>query len=180
MNEKKCFEIKQEQHKEEGIVHAVVSVFNVTDSHGDIIIKGAFRDSIERHKKRGTLPPGIFYHDCTKPVAKTVDAWEDNEGLHVIGKFNLDTQRGRETFSDIKAGILNEYSFGFRVLQQKKTKRGREILKVDWVEWSPVLIGANRCTYTASVKSKNHYDDESKLLRIYQDAYSRWLLKIKK
>ena len=138
---------------EKGIVHAVVSVFGNADMHGDVVCCGAFKRSIEEGLGRGKLPPGVFHHDWTAPVAKTLKAWEAEDGLHVIGQFNLETQRGRETFSDIKAGIISEYSFGFQVVQHKQVDGRRHILDVNWFEWSPVLIGANRNTYTSEVKS---------------------------
>jgi hypothetical protein len=141
--------IKDKSH---GIVHAVVAVFGNVDEHGDVVCPGAFRKCIEHGKARGKLPPGVFYHDWSQPVAKTLDAWESEDGLHVVGQFNLETQRGRETFSDIKAGIITEYSFGFRTLRGEKKGDVRHILEVDWYEWSPVLMGANRETRTVGVK----------------------------
>ena len=135
-----------------GIVHAVVSVFGNVDAHGDVVCAGAFERSLGAARMSGKFPPGVFYHDWKQPVAKTIAAWEDFDGLHVVGQFNLETQRGRETFSDIKAGIITEYSFGFRVLVEEKSSEGRLIKDLEWYEWSPVLMGANRQTYTAGVK----------------------------
>ncbi len=140
------------RHDNEGYLHALVSTFSEKDSHGDIIMPGAFKESIHRCKKNKKFPPGLYQHDVKLPVAKTVDAWEDDVGLHVIAKFNLDTQRGRDTFSDIKAGILTEYSIGFRIIDFKNKGNSREIYQVDWMEWSPVFMGANRNTETISIK----------------------------
>jgi HK97 family phage prohead protease len=135
-----------------GVVHAVVSVFGNKDLHGEVVCRGAFARSLEEGGRLGKLPPGVFHHDWTRPVAKTLRAWEAEDGLHVVGQFNLETQRGRETFSDIKAGIITEYSFGFRVVSEKMVDGARHLTDVEWLEWSPVLIGANRLTYTAGVK----------------------------
>ena len=135
-------------------VHAVVSVFGNRDHAGDIMQKGAFARSIEAGKQKGKLPPGVAHHDWTLPVAKTLDAYEADDGLHVLSKFNSETQRGREMFSDIKAEIITEYSFGFRTVDSEQKDDGDRLIKdVEWFEWSPVLVGCNPATYTAGVKS---------------------------
>jgi len=138
---------------ERGEVEAVVSVFSgPPDADGDVMVKGAFARTIAASQARGKFPPAVWAHDWQSPVAKTLSAEERDDGLHVTGRFNLETQRGRETFSDIKAGIITEYSFGFRTLEADRKDGARHIKSVDWLEWSPVLIGANRDTRTVGVK----------------------------
>jgi uncharacterized protein len=136
----------------QGVVECVVSCFGNKDSDNDIVEKGAFAKTLDRWAQKGKLPPGVWHHDWKAPVAKTLKAYEAEDGLHVKAQFNLETQRGRETFSDIKAGIVTEYSFGFRVLDAERKEGTRYIKEVEWFEWSPVLIGANRDTYTVGVK----------------------------
>ena len=138
---------------EQGVVEAVCSVFGGSpDADGDVMVKGAFARTIAASQARGKFPPAVWAHDWQSPVAKTLAAEERDDGLHVTGRFNLETQRGRETFSDIKAGIITEYSFGFRTLEADRKDGARHIKSVDWLEWSPVLIGANRDTRTVGVK----------------------------
>ena len=119
---------------------------------------GAFSKSIAEAKARGKFPPGVWAHDWSLPVAKTLEATEASDGLHVVGQFNLETQRGRETYSDIKAGIITEYSFGFKTVDADRKDGARHIKAVDWFEWSPVLIGANRETRTVAVKGAEPSD----------------------
>jgi hypothetical protein len=152
-----------------GVVHACVSVFGNVDASGDIVCTGAFKRSLEVAEASGKFPPGVFYHDWKQPVARTLKAWEALDGLHVLGQFNLETQRGRETFSDIKAGIITEYSFGFRVLAEEKSREGRLIKDLEWYEWSPVLMGANRMTYTAGVKGLKGDSFDAEWLRLRKD-----------
>ena len=151
--ERKTYSAKSDiQDEAEGKVHVIVSVFENKDSDNDIIHKGAFADSIKTAKELGKFPPGIWSHDWKSPVARTDDAYEDSEGLNVLAQFNMKTQRGRETFYDIEQKIITEYSFGFTNTVFSRKDDVRHITNLKWMEWSPVLIGANRQTRTESVK----------------------------
>lgn len=135
---------------EKGIIEAYVSIFDNVDLVGDIIKRGAFAESLAKK-----LPKGVWGHDWNVPVAKTLEAREDEKGLYIKAQFNLDTQRGQEAYSDIKFGIIDEFSIGFRVLDDEWTEDNiRVITKARLYEWSPVLVGANPDTELISVKSK--------------------------
>lgn len=140
----------------EGTLHAIVSVFGNKDSDDDVIVKGAFKSSIEKAQKLGKFPPGIWHHNWEQPVAKTLDMWEEDDGLHIIGKFNLNTQIGRETHSNIKEEIITEYSFGFRILEFDRKDGIRYIKDLDKKEWSPVLYGSNPLTSTIAIKKETN------------------------
>lgn len=142
----------QVEAEAEGRVHALVSVFKNMDHDGDIVIPGAFQKSLQNWQERGKLPVGVFYHDWKQPVAKTLAMEEKDDGLHVVGQFNLETQRGRETFSDIKAGLITEYSFGYRVVDSERKDGARHLKELHIYEWSPVVVGANSMTATLGVK----------------------------
>jgi len=133
-----------------GEIEAVVAVFNNVDAYGDKILPGAFTKSLARK-----LPRCVWMHDWKAPVAKTVSAIETAEGLQVKGMFNLDTQRGREAYSDVKKGLVDEFSIGFYIKKWTKDEENDiwELVELDLVEWSPVLVGANPATRLISVKS---------------------------
>ena len=146
---------------DEGILEAVVSVFNNVDSVGDRVLPGFFEQSL-----KGKMPKGVWMHDWNAPVAKTLEARElyPNDpllpdvlkglgGLYVKAKFNQNTQRGREAFSDIKEGIIDEFSIGYSVQEDRIAPDGaRELVKGTLFEWSPVLFGANPQTAIVSAK----------------------------
>jgi hypothetical protein len=137
-------------------------VFNNVDMGGDVIRLGAFDKSVQRKK-----PKGVWMHDGTATVAKTLDTYpvpagdprlpEKIAGLggqYVKGQFNLSTQRGKDAFSDIQFGIVDEFSIGYWPTAQNLMKDGtRELLEIDWLEWSPVLAGMNPLTQLVSAKS---------------------------
>lgn len=145
-----------------GIIEKIVSVFDVEDYGRDVMERGCFKDSLKRK-----LPKGVWMHDGAQPIAKTLEARElaPNDpllpekikqfgGLYIKGQYNLETQRGREAYSDIKFGAVDEFSIGF--LADKETSRivknVRYIKKAMLVEWSPVLMGMNPMTQVLSVK----------------------------
>lgn len=147
---------------DDGIVEAIVSVFGNVDSYNERVMPGAFAASIAEK-----LPKGVWMHDWMQPVAKTLEARELDPGdallpegiknlggLYVKAQFNLETQIGKESFSNIKAGIIDEFSIGYSV---KKWAYDEEtgvwdLIELGLYEWSPVLVGANRATALVSAK----------------------------
>lgn len=163
MIERKSFPITLQKADETGVIEAIVSVFNNVDSGKEIVRQGFFEKSITKK-----LPKGVWAHDWKQPIAKTLEAKElppgDPQlpeqlkllgGTYIKGQFNLDTQRGREAYSDIKFGIVDEFSIGYSVTTDKKSADGtRELIEGDWKEWSPVLVGMNPETALISIKSE--------------------------
>lgn len=163
---------------EKGIIEAYVSIFNNVDLGGDKILPGAFADSLKKK-----YPKGVWSHNWDQPIAKTLEAKEDEKGLYIKGQFNLDTQRGKDAFSDIKFGIIDEFSIGFRIQEYSWEKEGadedeiRVIKKIKLYEWSPVLAGMNPETELIGVKADQtkrlikfvKTDNEKRLVKIYFD-----------
>ena len=159
----------------EGIVQAVVSVTNIVDNVNDIIVPGAYAETLEKR-----VPKGVWSHDTTVPVAKTISAEElnpgderlpehlkeqDAGGVLVKMKFNLNTTRGRDAYEDIKFfGGEQEWSIGYSVPEGGSEMKGdsgiREIKRLEWYEYSPVLFGAAPGTKTVSVKEMEIEDKD--------------------
>ncbi len=153
----------------EGIVEAVVSVTNIVDNVKDVIIPGAYDETLQKR-----VPKGVWSHDTTVPVARTVQAEElhpgddrlpehlkaqDAGGVLVKMQFNLNTTRGRDAYEDIKFfGGEQEWSIGYSVPEGGSEMKGdtgiRHIKKLEWYEYSPVLFGAAPGTKTVSVKDE--------------------------
>ena len=151
----------------EGTVEAVVSVTNIVDNVNDVIEPGAYLDTLQKR-----IPKGVWSHDTTIPVARTLAAVElepgderlprhlqeaDAGGVLVKMKFNLNTTRGREAYEDIKFfGGEQEWSIGYSVPEGGSEMKGetgvRHIKRLEWYEYSPVLFGAAPGTATVSVK----------------------------
>ncbi|MEU4231075.1 2'-5' RNA ligase family protein [Nonomuraea sp. NPDC026600] len=165
--------------QDEGIVEALVSVTGVVDNVGDLILPGAYTETLAQR-----TPKGFFSHDDKVWVARTEQveellpgdprlaamaaeakiAWPREAGaLYVKARFNLETKDGREAFSNVKFfGQEQEWSIGYRVPKGGATRDAkgiRRIKKLDLFEYSPVAFGANSQTFTLSVKSALADDD---------------------
>lgn len=153
-----------------GIAEMIVSVFSNVDSGGEVVLPGFFNESLATRRTSDGRPrvKGVWSHDWKTPVAKTLDAKEleagderlpesirDLGGLWVQGQFNMETQRGREAFSDLKFGSIDEFSIGYQVLEDRfDPKTGtRYLIKGDLFEWSPVLLGMNEATALIGTKT---------------------------
>lgn len=154
---------------QQGMVEAYCSVFNNVDYAGEVIRPGFFADTIAGANTQGkTLPKILWSHNMwDMPLGVTTEAEEvlpyDSRlpapisslgGLRVVGKFNLDTRNGADAFSHIKFGSLDKYSIGYYVIEDKFNRDTGvvELLKGDWIEWSPVNFAANDATLTVDAK----------------------------
>src|SRR5262245_45159125 len=78
----------------DGTFEGYASLFNREDLGGDIILPGAFRDSLAR---RG--PAGIkllFQHDANQPIGVWLRIEEDSRGLQVRGRLMREVEKARE------------------------------------------------------------------------------------
>lgn len=134
---------------EAGRIEAVFSTFDIIDSAGDIVVKDAFTD--------GQEVPLVWAHDWTNPIGKGRIRVEEERAVF-DGAFWLDTADGEQAYRKVKnMGGTQEFSWGFRVLDAHMEERDAEtvrvITKAEVFEVSPVLVGANRETYTLAIKS---------------------------
>ena len=132
-----------------GEITALVSVFGNTDFANERVMPGAFTKSLANK-----LPKGVWAHDWKQPIAKTLEGHETDKGLVIRALFNLDTQRGKEAFSDTKFGLM-EFSIGYSVVKDSiEEKSGvRELHELLLHERSPVLVGMNPATELLTIKS---------------------------
>lgn len=126
------------------------------DSYGDIVMPGAFKDSLSDHSSRGSMPKLFWQHDPHQPIGKWIDAKEDDNGLLMRGKLNMGVQRGREAYELLKAGDIDGLSIGYRIKKHTEDKeKGVWFLeKLDLFEVSVVSIGANSNATIGNVKAE--------------------------
>ena len=148
--EHKSYKARVESAGEAGEITALVSVFGNVDRAKEVVRPGAFAASLSRR-----MPKGVWAHDWSKPIAKTLEARETPEGLVIRGQFNLDTQSGREAYSNIKFGIIDEFSIGYKIVKESRDseKGTRNLDELELFEWSPVLVGMNEDTRLLSIKN---------------------------
>jgi len=151
------------------------------DSYGDVIAPGAFAESLADHKAAGTMPKMFWQHDSWEPIGKWIDAKEDEKGLYLRGKLNMDVQRAREAHALLKNGDIDGLSIGYRIKEYSvDTESGVWTLeRVDLREVSVVSIGANENAVVSSVKAlKAAHDLTEKLKagdRLTEREFETWL-----
>jgi HK97 family phage prohead protease len=138
---------------EQGIVEGYASVWNVLDSHGDVVIKGAFQNSLNTN----TPVVMLWSHSQAQPVGKWLDIREDDKGLFVRGQLNLNTQAGRDAFEHLKAGDISAFSIGYMVNPNgSEIKNGVNYLRdLELAEISLVSLPSNTQARVTSVKHLN-------------------------
>lgn len=141
------------------------AVFGNLDAYGDVIQKGAFKETLREWKKAKRLPPMLAQHGGWMmtdmdaiPIGKWESMEEDEKGLAVEGRLiNLDTERGKNVYGAMKEGVLDGMSIGYRAkefaLGTKPDEPRRTLKKIDLIELSVVTFPANGAARVQSVKS---------------------------
>jgi HK97 family phage prohead protease len=154
------------------------AVFGNKDSYGDVIVKGAFRDTLREAKRTGNWPAMLMQHggwgmgaDDMMPVGIWTSMEEDDIGLKVEGKL-ADTVRGREAYGLLKMTprpAITGMSIGYYakefVLGTKPDEPRRTLKKVELVEVSLVTFPANDKARVSQVKSDLTIRDAEAALR---------------
>lgn len=149
--------------EEEGTFEAVVAVFGNVDSYGDVILKGAFLDTLKEWEDSGYPIPVMWSHDKDDPyshLGTVVEAKETDAGLWVKAQIDMEhNPKAAQVYRLLKGGRVKEFSFAFSYDPQdvNPVKRDgmeiRELSKLKVYEVGPTLVGANPATQLLSVKS---------------------------
>lgn len=135
------------------IIEGYASVFDVVDSYYEIVDRGAFKEFLAGNFPR--YPKMIWAHDWSQPIGPTLEAREDDRGLFVRGECVAGVQRAEEAYKLVKAGVMTDLSFGFRVDEDQMDPNTGilHLKKISIYEWSPVLVGANPQAMITGFKS---------------------------
>lgn len=148
-----------------GIVEGYLSAWDVVDSDGDMLMRGAFQKSIAERGPNSQGNRKIAFlrgHNVNTPVGKFLELSEDSTGLKYVAQMSK-SSIGKDTLTLMEEGILNEHSIGYRRLRDKENMNGNfnEIKEVVLMEGSVLTFGANSQTPVIGVKS----EDKPKLMQ---------------
>lgn len=193
MNRLACgFEIKF-SNSDEGCFSGYASVFGNVDSHGDIVDKGAFSDTLAEAKRSNSYPAMLLQHgmgatvEDSLPIGVWTNMQEDDHGLHVEGKLALKTQRGRDVHELMKMEprpALNGMSIGYRatksVMHGKNSPARRTLKAVKLFEVSLVSDPSNGLARVDAVKSAMQISNKKELEDFLRDegGFSRKAAKL--
>jgi hypothetical protein len=128
---------------------AYASTFGNLDHTGDVILAGAFDDTLVRRDFR----PLLWQHDMHEPIGIERSLKPDGKGL--LGDWELiDTQRGSDAYKLLKRGAIRAMSIGYIPEVVEFDASGVRIIKqIDLIENSVVSIPANEAAQVQSVKA---------------------------
>lgn len=129
------------------------SVFNREDLAGDVVMPGAFADSL---KSRGTAGVKLlFQHDPNQPIGVWTSLREDARGLHAEGRLMPEVAKAREVHALMRAGALDGLSIGFKTVRGRRDRASgvRRLEKIDLWEISVVTFPLLPDARIATMKS---------------------------
>ena len=164
----------------EGIVEAFTNTMGVVDADGDIVEPTAFNASIADN-----LPiPVLSGHDQGKLVGKVVFAQPrliegDEYRLFTRIQMNMDTEAGRDAFSNVAGDFVREWSVGFNIPKESDVSQEgsdvstvvRRIANLDWVEVSSVIRGSSPSTETVAAKASPVVGEEKGAISSHLTAW---------
>lgn len=138
--------------KKAGEFEGYASVFGGVDSYGDTIIKGAYEKSI----KSGRKVSGFINHDSYAiPVIDWLKMTEDDTGLLVHGKVDLNHKDGPTVYSALNRGAMDGLSIGYTVPKGGGTENdtgGMDLTEIKLKEISVVNFPADESARISVVK----------------------------
>lgn len=150
-----------------GVFTGYASIFNNVDSYGDMVIPGAFTETLKAFGEAGANIPCYWGHQMEDPmkcIGWTTAAEEDERGLKVTVQLDLDNPNGAQAYKLIKAGVVNQMSFAYEVqegswVDSKENDHNGwggyyELRKLKIFEVSLVQVGANQETELLDVKDR--------------------------
>ena len=129
------------------------SRFGNKDHDGDIMVPGSLTKTIGERLPKGLIPH-ILDHDIhvtLKQLSKP-KLYEKADGGFFESTIT-DTQNGLDTLKLYRDGVINQHSFGFRIMKDDRKDDARYIKEGMLYEISTVTLGANSDTPFTGFKS---------------------------
>lgn len=139
----------------DGEIIGYASVFNVIDSFGDIVDKGAFSLSVQQANQYGTFPKFLWQHNVDFPIGVWTELIEDNYGLLVKGRLLLNIPKAQEVYHLLKNNVIDGLSIGYKIIKKSCINNKTHINLVDLKEISIVTFPACPKATIQNVKSDN-------------------------
>lgn len=137
----KSVELDLKSLKDDGSFTGYGSVFNTKDQGGDIVVAGAFTESLKRWQKNGRQVPVLWQHKTDEPIGSWPELKEDDHGL--LGNAELwtdDAPYARIAHKGMKTKTITGLSIGYRIKREEYDKKAgaNRLIELDLVEISVV------------------------------------------
>lgn len=141
---------------ETGIFEALVSVFGNEDSYGDVVILGAFANTLVEWESKGDPIPVYWSHRMDDPdynIGHVLEASETDTGLLIKAQLDLGGGKADQVHRLLKGRRVTQFSFAYDVVSEKKVGDVNELHELKLYEVGPTPIGANQETELLAVKT---------------------------
>lgn len=136
-----------------GVFAGYASVFDVVDSQADVMMRGAFTDSLQADDRDVKL---LWQHAMDEPIGVIEQLREDRHGLYIKGRLLMDVARAREAYSLLKQQVVKGLSIGYSPKRYRVDDNTgiRYVSQVDLWEVSLVTFPANEAAQVTVVKQE--------------------------
>ena len=143
------------------------SVFDVVDNQRDMMLRGAFADTLKSRVGEIKL---LWQHMQSEPIGVFDRMFEDARGLYVEGRLLLDVQRAKEAYALLKAGAVSGLSIGYSPTRYSiDAQTGVRLLsQVELWEVSLVTFPANEAAGVTVIK--HSAEDEMQLKSLQKNG----------
>lgn len=145
--DRKAFATEWKADTATGQVEGYGAVFGNVDTYGDIILRGAFGNTMGKRKVKM-----LWQHNPDQPIGVWDEMREDDRGLWMKGRILSEVEKGKEAIALMSAGAIEGLSIGYKTVDAEYTNGNRIIKEIDLWETSIVTFPANELA-GASVKS---------------------------
>jgi len=149
-----------------GTIEGYVSVFNVRDSANEVVVPGAFADSLARQQRDGSYPLMLWQHNQDEPIGVWENLSDDGKGLHAKGQLLVgqNVPTADKVYSLLKAGAVRGMSIGYKEVDIAPGMNGdpTKLIKLDLMEASIVSFPANKRAGVEAIKSE--FDENAIML----------------
>lgn len=136
---------------EPGTFEAIVSVFGNKDLGGDIVMPGAFSQTLLEWQAKGDPIPVIWSHEWDNPsahIGEVLSATETEVGLLIRAKVDIDRPFAEQVHHLLKSRRVTQFSFGYfteeaKWVEDENGRFYRELHRLSLFEVGPTLLGMN-------------------------------------
>jgi HK97 family phage prohead protease len=137
------------------------SVFNGIDSYGDMIMPGAYKNTIVDRER----PIQLRWNHYGPVIGKFTEVYEDEKGLFVEGELTKGHSTAEDAAALLRHGAISGLSIGYVAKDEEQDGVIRKLKEIDLFEISLVESPADNNAHISSIKSAEKLKDIESVLR---------------
>jgi len=137
------------------------SVFNGVDSYGDMIVPGAYENTLKNRDR----PIRMRWNHHGPVIGKFEEIYEDEKGLYVRGTLTPGHSIAEDVYASLKHGSVDGMSIGYRVKKERMDGVIRKLEEIELIEISVVEEPADLGAAVLGVKKMGDVIDRCESLK---------------